>query len=247
MSRLVWGAVLFILLLLCLAALAPARLLGLVLPAGQVVMQGFSGSLWRGSASRCLVQAGPGFLHMGAVHWRLEPLSLLALAPRLNLDSAWGAQTLSGTLVLRGERDLDLQDLDASFSAGLLRQFLPVALDGTLSLQVQGMQLRDGLPRETAGRLVWQDGLWQAPSGPLPLGSYAMDFHQAGEGPVVAEVLTLSGPVEAAGSARLDGRNYLVNITVTGPGAQDPRLQQALSLVARPEGQGYRIELDGEY
>ena len=56
MSRFAIGVALTLLLLLSLLVSAPARLLNWVLPGDQVLMQGFAGTLWRGSASRCLVQ-----------------------------------------------------------------------------------------------------------------------------------------------------------------------------------------------
>ena len=51
-SHLAWGVALALFFSLVLLAAAPARLLGLVLPSEQVLMDGFQGTLWRGSASR---------------------------------------------------------------------------------------------------------------------------------------------------------------------------------------------------
>jgi hypothetical protein len=247
MSRTLGILALALLLLVCLVASAPARLLGLVLPAGQVVLQGFSGTLWRGSASRCQLRVGPGYLQMGAVQWQLQPASLLLFSPRVRINSRWGSQTLAAEVVWQGQQDIDLYQLDANFPADLVRQFVPVALAGTLSLQVEQLLLRAGLPVEAAGRLVWQNGVWLAPAGPMQLGSYALDFSQDRDGPLSGDVLTLSGPVEASGAVQLAGRKYDVDIGVAGQNGLDPRLQQALSLIARPEGQAYRIKLDGEF
>jgi len=245
-SRTTGALALLILLLICLLATAPARLLGLVLPVDRIVMQGFTGTLWSGDASRCLVKVGPGYLHLGAVRWQLRPLSLLLLAPRLNLESNWGSQAVTAEIVLRGERDLDLSNVSANVSADLLRQFVPVSLAGMLSLQLEELRLQDGVPVQASGRLVWQQGTWLAPSGPVALGSYAMEFSQAPGQELVAEVLTLSGPVNAEGGLRLQGSSYSVELLVEGEGALDERLRQALSLVARPVGSGYRLKLEGE-
>lgn len=245
-SRIVKGLALVLVLLVCLLSTAPARLLGLLLPADQVIMQGFKGTIWRGSASRCLVQAGPGYLHLGTVSWELQPLSLLLFAPRMTLDSSWGTQTLATELVVRGSGDIDLHNLEAKIPADLLRQYVPVALSGVLSLQLEQLQLRGGLPERGAGRLVWQDGAWQSPTGPVPLGSYALDFSQAPGAELVGVVLTLAGPVTAEGGLRLLDRRYAIDISVQAEGSLDTRLQQALSLMARPLGNGYRIKLEGE-
>jgi hypothetical protein len=235
------------LLLACLLASAPARLLGLVLPAELVAMQGFSGTLWQGQAGRCLVKTGAGYLHLGAVSWALEPLSLVWLAPHINLRSNWGGQTLAADLALRSSADLDIRRLEASLPADLLRQFVPLELTGLFSLQLEDLSLRDGLPVAGNGRLVWQGGGWNSPSGPLPLGSYALDFTQAVDTPLRGQVVTLAGPVSAQGSVQLQQRAYEIDILVGADNGLDERLQQALSLMARPEGEGYRLKLDGQF
>ncbi len=245
-SRIVGALALLLFLLLCLVVTAPARLLGLLLPGEQVVIQGLSGTVWRGSAARCLVQAGPGYLQLGALRWRLDPLSLLLLAPRVRFSSKWGSQALAAGIVLRGERDLDVYDLSANVPADLLRHFVPVSLAGTLSAQLETLRLRDGLPTEAAGRLVWQQGAWLAPTGPVALGSYALEFSQAPQRELVGQVLTLSGPVNAEGGLHLQGRSYEIDLSITGEDGLDERLQQALSLMARPAGDGYRLQLEGE-
>ena len=246
MSRFTLGLILALLLGVSLVVSAPARLLNLVLPAEQVLMQGFGGTLWRGSASRALVRAGPGYLHLGAVHWSLDPLSLLLLAPRLTLSSVWGNQVISGDLVLHGAQDIDLYDFEVVVAADLLRQFAPVAFTGSLSAQLGNLQLRNGLPHSGAGRLVWQNGGWQSPGGLLPLGTYALDFYQAPGEMLQGEVVTVSGPVAANGTVELQNRNYRVDILVSSRVAMDDQLQQALSLIAAPEPQGYRVVLNGE-
>ena len=246
MSRFTWVIALAVLLLVSLVVSAPARLLGLFIPGQQVLMQGYSGTVWRGSASRALVQTGPGYLHLGAVQWSLDPVSLLLLAPRLTLNSAWGDQLIAGEVVLRGQRDIDLHEFEAAVSADLLRQFVPVALTGTLSAQVQDLQLRDGLPHSGAGRLVWQNGGWQSPQGLMPLGTYALDFQQAPGDLLQAQVVTVSGPLDASGTAQLQGKNYAVDVQVSSQLPMDARLEQALSLIAAPESGGYRVKLDGD-
>ena len=246
MSRAFGVSALVLLLLVCLLATAPARLLGLALPSGQVVVQGFSGTLWQGKAGRCLVKTPAGYLHLGAVKWRLDPLSLLLLAPRVTLESSWGNQTLATELVLRGSRDVDLYVLDANVPADLLRQFVPVNLAGMFSAQMEQFKVRDGVPVEGVGRLVWQGGAWNAPDGPVSLGSYALDFRQEAGAALAGEVVTLAGVVKAEGSVRLDQRSYDIDVAISGDGGLDQRLRQALSLVARPTDTGFRIKLDGE-
>ena len=246
-SRLLWAAALVLLLLFALLLNAPARLLGAVLPEGQVIMQGFAGTLWRGSASQCMLRVPAGYMHLGVVRWSLDPLSLLAFAPRLELTSHWGNQLVEGELVLRGARDLDVHDLQARVQADILRHFAPVAIDGQLSLQVNALVLRDGLPFSGDGRLVWERAVWFAPRGPVALGTYALDFMQAEEEPLLGEVLTLDGPLEATGNLRLEERRYELDVLISSEETMERKLARMLELVAAPEGDGFRISLDGEF
>ena len=246
-SRTIRALALALLLLACLLATAPARLLGLLLPAEMVIMQGFSGTLWRGKVSRAMVQTPAGLLHLGAVKWRLSPLSLLLFSPQLSLDSDWGSQTLVTDLVLHGGQDVDLTALEATIPADLLRQFVPVELAGVLQLQSELLVLRGGVPVEGKGRLVWLNGGWDSPTGPVPLGSYALDFSQSPDAALMGQVLTLAGEVAAQGSLELAGRSYGIDITVRNEAGLDQRLQQALSLVARPVEDGFRIDLNGDF
>ena len=58
-SRLVWAAVLALLLLVNLVVSAPARLLRLALPGEQLLMHGLAGTVWHGSASSPGASAKP--------------------------------------------------------------------------------------------------------------------------------------------------------------------------------------------
>ncbi len=245
MSRISLGIAAGLLFLLFLVINAPARLLNYVLPQDQFIIQGLEGTLWQGVASRTMVATERGYVHLGRLNWTLRPLSLLLFAPSLDIRSEWGAQTLSGRVTLRGSRSLGLRDFEALGSADLLRQLLPVALTGTISAQVERLLLVDGLPTTARGRLVWQNAGWVSPQGPLELGAYALEFEQAAGEPLLGDVITIDGPVEAEGSIRLTEVDYALDLTVHGEAPLDPQLQQALSLVAQADNNAYRIQVQG--
>ncbi|MEM8563124.1 MAG: type II secretion system protein N [Pseudomonadota bacterium] len=209
-------------------------------------MQGFTGSVWRGEASRCMLNTPAGMLHLGAVRWRLNPFSLLLLSPKLRLESNWGNQKVSGDVTLRGSQDVDLRNLEAVVSAGLVRQFAPIELAGQVQVQADTLSLRDGLPVSGEGRIVWMNAAWLSPTGPMALGSYALDFSQDPAGFISGDVITLSGNVNAEGIATLDGNAYSVDITLTSEAGMDSRLRQALSLMARPVPNGFQVSLNGD-
>jgi general secretion pathway protein N len=245
-SRLVGALALALLFFVTLVATAPARLLSWAVPGEQVLLGGLSGTVWDGSASSVMIRLPQGYFQLGAVQWSLYPFSLLTLAPHLQLKSHWGDQTLAAEVIVRGQRDLDLLDLEVQLAANLLGRFAPVAVDGMFSLQAELLQLRDGMPYSGKGRLVWQNAAWKSPRGPVPLGSYALDYQQPEGEAVQGEIITLAGPLQATGSLQLQQRHYSVNILMSSETEIDAQVQQMLSLIAQPEGSGFRLNLEGD-
>jgi len=232
--------------LLCvLAATAPARLLPAFLPAQQLLLQGLSGTLWHGRASRALLAVPGGYLQLGRVEWKLHPLSLLLLSPWLDVDAAWGRQTLSGQLHVSAAGDTAVEAMQGRFDAALLAHFIPVRLLGDFSLQLAALRMRDGLPQKVEGRVVWEQAGWNSPQGARPLGTYAVDLHTGDDGAMRGEVVTLAGDLDAAGEVRWQGGRYSVDILLSGRSLEDAQLRNALQLVASPEGDNFRLKLEG--
>jgi general secretion pathway protein N len=247
MSRVLILLLAGLLVLLYLLANAPARLIHLALPGDEVILQGFSGSLWQGHASRALVAVPAGHLALGAVSWKLSPVSLLLMAPQLDIESEWGSQTASGKITLRNSSSLDLEDFNGSVSAELIKQVMPLMVSGNLSAQLEHLKIRDGRPVAGQGRLVWQNAAWNSPQGLMNLGSYGLDFEQPEGSALTGEVVTIAGPVNADGEISLDGNRYGVHLTIGSKQGLDSQLNQALSLIAQPLPQGgYQVDLDGE-
>ncbi|MCB1705594.1 MAG: type II secretion system protein N [Halioglobus sp.] len=246
MSRLVGAAALALLLFASLLMTAPARLLGLVVPADQVVLRGLSGTVWNGSATGVMLRLPQGYFQLGAVQWSLHPLSLLTLSPHLSVRSVWGDQRFSGEVILRGSQDLELLDLEAQLAAGSLARFAPVAVAGHFSLQAELLEIRGGMPYSAKGRLVWQNAGWKSPRGLVPLGTYALDFEQPEGGPVQGEILSLSGPLEATGTLALEQRHYEVDVQLRSDTDLDAQVQQMLSLIATPQASGFNLVLAGD-
>ncbi len=244
-GRLLPALLLGLLLLCVLIATAPASLLALLLPREQVLLQGLSGTVWHGRASRAMIASNAGYVHLGRLEWQLKPLSLFLLSPAAQIDTDWGAQRLSAEVQRSAGGDIRLRDADAQVSAALLGNFLPVRLGGDFSLQAEELRLRDGLPQRISGRLVWQGAGWESPRGMRPLGTYAVDVSTPEDGKILGEVLTLSGEVSAEGEVRWEQGRYGVDILLRGAGLDDPQLRQALQLMAAPEGEGFRVRLDG--
>lgn len=238
------AAALAVLLLVLLLVTAPARLLPRLPGTENLALAGLSGSLWQGEAARAVLLTTAGPVHLGRLRWRVHPLSLLTLAPRLQIGSDWGAQRFQGQLRLRGET-VQLRQVDASLDAALARQLLPIGLRGRLSLQLEALDWNGSRLTEADGSLVWQQAAWESSGALKALGSYAARLDSDGDGAVTARIETLAGPVRASGSLVLDGLRYGITARIVSDGAMDPELAQALSLIAVPEENGYLLRLDG--
>ncbi len=246
MSRTAAGLALGILLVVILVATAPARLLGAFVPADRVILQGYAGTVWHGSANRALVAAGKGYIHLGQLTWSLSPWSLLGLSPVIAVESNWGKQKLNAEVRITGEQSIELSNLDALFSVQLIRQFLPLAVEGDISAQFDEFQLHEGFPTRAMGRVVWQRAAWQSAQGIAPLGTYALNILTDSSGAIQGEVITVTGEVDANGTVELKGNNYSIDILVGSKSGLNDQLKQALSLIAQPRPEGYRVAFDGK-
>ncbi|MFV0478062.1 MAG: type II secretion system protein N [Parahaliea sp.] len=239
------------LLLVLLAGLlisAPARLLAFFLPQDQVLLQGLNGTIWHGRASRVQIMTAAGPAQLGMVYWHLKPLSLLTLSPTLTIRSEWGEQRLQTEFTLYLDKTVSLKDVDASFDAGVLSEILPLALEGRFNLTAKSLHLGRDQFLAADGRLVWSHAAWNAPQGRIVLGNYAMDVLQADRNePLTGRILSLNGPVEAAGKVTIDGAAYEIDMTISGQHSLDPVLVQALSLMAQPVENGFHLALVGTF
>jgi general secretion pathway protein N len=244
-SRAAQGLALAILLLVSLIAAAPARLLLYVLPTNEIIMQGFSGTLWRGQANRALVATGSRYIQLGRVHWSLNPLSLLTLSPSGRVGSEWGKQEVSAHIRMTGPQSLEFEHLNALFSTQLLRAFLPLSVGGDITVQLESLTLEKGRPTQVAGKLVWQGAQWESARGIVPLGTYALELEQAPGAALSGKVITVTGAVVASGRLGLAGENYSADISIKADADLNEQLKEALSLIAQVVPGGYRVKFGG--
>ncbi len=247
MSRPILAAASGGLLLLILLITAPARLLGYWLPDQQLSMEGFSGSLWRGQASRAAVAVTGGWLQLGAIEWRLSPWSLLWLSPHLELKAQWGRQLIDASITVSPTGNIELEQTSVTFSASLVQQWLPVQLGGSINLRVPNMELEQGLPVSGAGRLLWRQASWTGDSGSQLLGGYVLEFEVAAAQQIDGVIATLSGPVQAEGKVGLQGRSYSVDVRLQSEQGFNREIANALQLMAAPVENGYQLKFSSEF
>jgi hypothetical protein len=246
-NRTRFGVLLALLFLLVLIASAPARLVGYVLPQDSIRVAGLSGSLWRGEASNAAIMTNSGWLQLGRTHWDLSPFYLLLLSPTVDIESSWGQQRLQARLRLFPSGTLRLSSVDASFSATLVRRWMPVDLRGDMNILLERMDIASGVPAEGTGRLVWRQAYWRGNRGSQRLGDYVLEFTIAAPGQGQASVSTLAGPIEVEGGLTVDGRKYAVDARLSSAERIDEELAGALQLMAEPVDGGYQLKFNSEF
>lgn len=188
-----------------LAASAPASVLAPLLAssAGNISFARIEGTIWRGEIGRLTVNG----TKVGDVSYRIDPLSLAALSPRLALQSRGGAITGKATVTLRPD-GVRVDDLVADIQvAGVApRGLLGEPAIGVARINAQILSFSRTKGCRAANGDVWTDVL-DAPARRYGLAALPLS------GPVACDgedlTLKLSGmnsDAEVDVSLRLDAR-----------------------------------------
>ena len=238
----VLGAALFLCILL---ATAPARLLGYVVPSQQLMLQGFQGRLWHGSAESAVLAVSGGYLQLGRLQWDLSPWSLLLLSPRAELETYWGKQTLVADVSISPAGEIRLRDTSLNFPARLIRHWLPVQLRGSFNLLTEDLSFQDQRPSAGSGRLVWQRARWIGNAANQKLGDYVLEFEVDEAQQLQGVISTLSGPIMVQGKVTFNQQQYSVDLELSSENGIRAEMGSALELIAEPTDTGYHIKLEG--
>lgn len=222
---------------------APASLLGNALPPA-VNVTGLAGTVWKGEAAYVEIPLQAKPFALGRTSWTLNPMGLF-FGDVIRLRSDWGSQTVDVSIRPALNGSFDVNDAQLRIDLGWLRQLLPFYVGGQLKADLASLTFTsDGRPTTANGRVVWENATWRAVGGDVSLGSYAVDVTTSDEG-IRATIITLKGALEVDGSVTIVGDSYRVMANLSGPAARNEAFQQAIALLAVPNGSGYRIELSG--
>lgn len=197
-------------------------------------LQGIEGSIWNGRAAQASVEGMP----IGALNWQIEPWSLFGLHMR-------GRAELRGSL-LNAETQFDAQsehvDLAAA-KAELQANLLGFALDipslvllGDVKLDVDALQLRDGVVQSMTGRLIWQDA-GVAGSANARFSDVAVQFTSPRAGLIEGKVADQGGALKVDGEVRVEGERFTAEIRL-GVRGEDPKLAEALLFIGERTSDG---------
>lgn len=219
---------------------------GLVPPG--VAVQGVSGTVWSGAASRAGL---PGPVTLSDATWRFDPGALLSGRLGWTLKATLAGGPVEGRVAF-GPGSLRVSDARADLPASpLVTPFMrfPAVIEGRLLLDVQRLILdRDGRVRDAEGVLGWLDAGAGLPEA-VPLGDLRAQVAATQDGALRLDVGDQGGPLVAQGVVEMavDGRYRVEGAAGTREGA-DPRLGQALRMMGAPDRDGrVPIRLSGSF
>ena len=231
------------LIIILLITRAQASLMGYALPPA-FKAAGFSGTVWKGAVAHVEIPLQSQPFALGRITWTFNPAGLV-FGNLVRLQSDWGNQRLDVAASPALNGSLGVTQLELRIDLGWLRQLLPLYVGGQLTADIESLSITaDGAPTAATGRLVWENAAWRAIGGDVSLGSYAVDITTTDAG-IRADIVTLKGALDVDGSITIAGNSYRVMADLTGPAARNEAFQQAIALLAVPNGSGYRIELSG--
>ena len=231
------------LIIILLISRAPASLMSFALPPA-VKATGLSGTVWKGAAAHVEIPLQARPFALGRITWTLN-LSGLLWGDLIRVQSIWGNQRIDVAASPALNGSVQINEAELRIDLGWLRELLPLYIGGQLKADIESLSITgEGSPISANGRLVWENAAWRAIGGDVSLGSYAVDMTTTDAG-IRASIITLKGALEVDGSVTIAGDNYRVMANLSGPAARNEAFQQAIALLAVPNGSGYRIELSG--
>jgi general secretion pathway protein N len=225
--------------LLFLLAFVPAALLLRYLPPG-VVLNGVTGSIWRGHANAVTVHGKP----LGSLSWSNRPwrLASLELSYDVNLRPAEG--NIGLIVSLAKAEQLVLSNLKGQFPLMLVDGlFAPAGWKGTADLDVGELVLVSGYPERVTGTVVVHDLTAPGPGG-LDIGNFEITL---GEGSVGGDAISGrlrdlgGGPIKVRATLAVKAdRSYLLSGEVTTRPGANPVIERDLAFLGPPDSLGRR-------
>jgi len=171
-----------------------------------LTLRGLAGSLWRGQAGSASLQWHGNVYALGELHWKFLPSSLLTLSPCAKFSSKLFRQRSSGVACIGLNGSLTVSEAEFTGPAALIELWLPVKVDGSLSIQVPSMTLKNSQLDSLSASASWRDARFHNSHDWLSLGAYAARLSTDGKGGINADIFDIDGPIKIALGAKLPKR-----------------------------------------
>ena len=203
-----------------------------------LTLQGASGSLWKGNATRAVFDG----VDVGEVSWTVSPLGLLTGAAKGDFTIQGDELTANGSYTVSVSKTLTLDNAQFKTTGSFINQFQRYAkMSGDLRGSIDHLEMQQTDPLSlpvVSAVLNWEQGGLTSPIR-LPEGSYQLKIEPEAEGKLIGVLTAHDAPVDIKGNVVLDSEwQYLTDLKLkTTPKGQS--LQGMISMVGRPKPDGY--------
>lgn len=159
-------------------------------------LTGVEGSLWQGRAASGQLDLPQTSLPLGAVTWKLEPLSLLLLSPCVKLDATRSGLQLAGKVCKTITGTTRIKNMTLETSVDPLNQLLHVQIGGMASVNVLSAEINGLKVKGLDARATWLNGSIYTGESWLAVGSYGANLNGAGNGELSASIFNVDAPLK---------------------------------------------------
>jgi hypothetical protein len=217
------------------------------LGAAPVTLAGVQGQLSQGRAAQVLVRNQP---LIGDLGWNLQALQLLLGRLSVKLDGGRDGSLVDGRVFVVPSGTITLQDFRAAMPlrgafAAAGQSFVPV--EGQVAVDIQTLQVREQWPTQAQGVVRVQGLNWKLGREAVPLGDYEV-LVDTGTGGISGDIRTVGGPLEVAGTVKLDAeRRYELQLRLRPKPNAPAMLPNLVRSLGAPDAEGwYRLQRKGQ-
>jgi general secretion pathway protein N len=221
-----------------LVVLFPARVAYHWLAPAAFPVSGITGTVWRGSADA----ADANGVLLRNVSWRFQPLRLYTGSLVYKIDGAPADGFIEGDIFVSIGRSVTVSgdNIRASLPLRMFEKALNVpGLRGNSSLQLERLELRDGMPVELDGILDIANLVVPVVNGGS-IGGYRIEFFTAADG-ISASLEDTDGVLDIAGSLQLKrDRSYQLLAQVVAKATAPTVLRNRIERLPAANDRGQR-------
>jgi len=162
---------------------------------GDVAMSGVTGTAWNGRASLASIKIKGVDRPVGQLTWKLSPLSLLTLKLCAQVTTQMDNQDFDGYVCYRGKNNISLKKTNANFPAVVAQPFLPLAIDGHMSLNLENLNIENGQIKTIHGKTMWVNARIYNGANWMSFGNLAAELVDDGKNGLSAHITDAGSPV----------------------------------------------------
>lgn len=159
-----------------------------------ISFSGLTGTLWSGKASLVSLRANNTDLSLGQMSWSLELLPLFQLKPCARITTTMDGQTFEGRVCVQKNK-LFVENATASFPTRLMQPFLPLPLDGQVSINIDNWQMADNKLQKLHAKVVWMNAKAFNGTNWMSFGTLAADLVDDSKNGLSAHLMDVNSPL----------------------------------------------------